>query len=304
MIGERELYMSQQLANQTATKAPESPAMKSWKEFMGRLLSNKSAVTGGILIILLAILAIVGPFVAPYGINEQNFAAKLQGPSAEYWFGTDNFGRDVFSRILHGMHLTFIIGFASVAIAGTVGTVIGIVSGYYGGKTDSIIMRFVDVLLAFPGIILALAIVATLGSGIQNVIIAISIGSIPVFARIARGSTLSVKKLEYIDAVKALGASDARIIFKHVLPNTMSPLIVQTTLSIATGVLAAAGLSFLGLGAPSPTPEWGAMLNEGKNFMFNAGHLTYAPGLAIVVFVLAFNIFGDGLRDALDPKLK
>lgn len=296
--------MSQQLANQTPQKATVSPAMKSWKEFMGRLLSNKSAVTGGILIILLAILAIIGPFVAPFGVNEQNFADKLQGPSSTYWFGTDNFGRDVFSRILHGMHLTFIIGFASVALAATVGTTVGIISGYYGGKIDSILMRIIDVFLAFPGIILALAIVATLGPGLQNVIIAISIGSFPVFARIARGSALSVKKLEYIDAIKALGASDTRIIFKHVLPNTLSPLIVQTTLSIATGVLAAAGLSFLGLGAPAPTPEWGAMLNEGKNFMFNAGHLTYAPGLAIVIFVLAFNIFGDGLRDALDPKLK
>ncbi|SDC70080.1 ABC transporter permease [Shouchella lonarensis] len=296
--------MARQTEIQPAPMASERPFVKSWKAFFGRLITNKSAIVGGSLIILLGILAIIGPYIAPQSLNEQNFAVKLQGPSAEFWFGTDAFGRDVLSRILHGMSITFIIGFGSVALAGIVGTTFGIISGYYGGKTDTIIMRIVDVFLAFPGIILALAIVATLGPGLENVIYAIAIGSFPVFARIARGSTLAVKKLEYIDAVKALGASDTRIIIKHILPNVLSPLIVQTTLSIATGVLAAAGLSFLGLGAQPPSPEWGAMLNAGRSYMYDAPHLTYAPGIAIALFVLAFNIFGDGLRDALDPKLK
>ncbi|AST95605.1 ABC transporter permease [Shouchella clausii] len=296
--------MSQDTASQPIGQVAQKPWVRNWKAFLGRLLSNKSAVFGGSLIIILAILAVIGPWIAPQGINEQDFALKLQGPSSEHWFGTDDFGRDVFSRILHGLSITFRIGFVSVAIAGTVGTVIGIISGYYGGKIDAIIMRIMDILLAFPSIILALAIVATLGPGLNNIILAVAISAFPVFARIARGSTLSVKKLEYIDAVKALGASDTRIIFKHILPNTMSPLIVQSTLSIATGVLSAAGLSFLGLGVSPPSPEWGAMLNSGKVYMFQAPHMTYAPGLAIVLFVLAFNLFGDGLRDALDPKTK
>ncbi|ALA52853.1 ABC transporter permease [Shouchella clausii] len=296
--------MSQDTASQPIGQVAQKPWVRNWKAFLGRLLSNKSAVFGGSLIIILAILAVIGPWIAPQGINEQDFALKLQGPTTEHWFGTDDFGRDVFSRILHGLSITFRIGFVSVAIAGTVGTVIGIISGYYGGKLDAIIMRIMDILLAFPSIILALAIVATLGPGLNNIILAVAISAFPVFARIARGSTLSVKKLEYIDAVKALGASDTRIIFKHILPNTMSPLIVQSTLSIATGVLSAAGLSFLGLGVSPPSPEWGAMLNSGKVYMFQAPHMTYAPGLAIVLFVLAFNLFGDGLRDALDPKTK
>ncbi|WP_144557367.1 ABC transporter permease [Shouchella miscanthi] len=289
---------------ETKSENTKSPFIRNWTDFLKRLLTNKSAITGGSLILILAIIAIVGPHFAPEGINEHTYENRLMGPSAENWFGTDQYGRDIFSRILHGMSTTFVIGFASVALAGSVGVAIGVISGYYGGRLDAFIMRIMDVLLAFPGIILALAIVATLGAGIENIILAIAISSFPVFARIARGSTLSVRKLEYIDAVRALGASDGRIIFKHILPNTLSPIIVQTTLSIATGVLAAAGLSFLGLGAPEPSPEWGSMLNDGRNYMYQAPHMTYAPGIAIVLFVIAFNVFGDGLRDALDPKLK
>ncbi|GAF15327.1 dipeptide transport system permease protein DppC [Bacillus sp. JCM 19046] len=297
--------MSQNTSVQKTTpKKAQSPFIRNWKAFLKRLVTNNSAIIGGSLIIILAILAIIGPNIASEGINQHDYTKQLLGPTAENWFGTDQYGRDILSRILHGMSTTFIIGFGSVAIAASVGITIGVISGYYGGIIDTIVMRIMDILLAFPSIVLALAIVATLGSGLENIILAIAVSSFPVFARIARGSTLAVRKLEYIDAVRALGASDGRIIFKHILPNTLSPLIVQTTLSIATGVLAAAGLSFLGLGAPEPSPEWGSMLNDGRNYMYQAPHMTYFPGLAIVLFVIAFNIFGDGIRDALDPKLK
>src|SRR6185437_7326654 len=195
-------------------------------------------------------------------------------------------------------------GFFSVVIGGVIGVLFGVVSGYYGGTLDTVIMRIMDILLAFPGIILALAIVSVLGGSLTNVIIAVGVFSIPAFARIVRGSTLTVRKLEYIDAMRALGATDARIIFKHILPNVVSPIIVQATLRIATAVLTASGLSFLGLGAQPPEPEWGAMLNDGRTYMKTAPHLMLFPGMMIAIVVLAFNIFGDGLRDALDPKMK
>ena len=246
---------------------------------------------------------LVGPWLTTQSPTDIQVLNKLKPPSAEHWFGTDNFGRDIFTRIIHGMALTLKVGFLSVAMGGSVGVVLGIVSGYYGGKIDTIIMRVMDVLLAFPGILLALAIVSVLGGSLTNVIIAVGLFSVPAFARIVRGSTLSVRKLEYIDAVKALGATDFRIIFKHILPNVMSPIIVQATLRIATAVLTASGLSFLGLGAQPPAPEWGAMLNDGRTYMSNAPHLILFPGMMIVLVVLAFNIFGDGLRDALDPKM-
>ncbi|GEK90780.1 ABC transporter permease [Alkalibacterium kapii] len=222
----------------------------------------------------------------------------------EHWFGTDHHGRDIFSRIIHGMSITLRVGFSSVLMGMTIGVSLGIVAGYYGKWVDTIIMRLMDVLLAFPGILLALAIVSVLGGSINNVIISVGIFSIPVFARISRGSTLEIRELEYIEAVKALGASDFRIIGKHILPNILAPIIVQATLNIATSVLTASGLSFLGMGAQPPTPEWGAMLSDGRNYMWDAPHVATIPGLAIVVVVLSFNIFGDGLRDALDPKTK
>ncbi|WP_156290130.1 nickel transporter permease [Oceanobacillus salinisoli] len=283
---------------------PSNPKTKKWIDIFDKLRKNKSAMVGAALIIFLLLVAIFGPFFSPYSPNTQDMLNKLQPPSSDHWFGTDNFGRDIFSRIIHGTWITLFVGFSSVALGATVGTLLGIISGYYGGRLDSIIMRCMDVLLAFPGILLALAIVSILGGSLVNVIIAIAISSIPIFARITRGSTLSVKKLEYIDAMKALGASDRRIIFKHIFPNITSPIIVQATLYIATAVLSASGLSFLGLGAQPPTPEWGAMLSDGRNFLYNAPHVAFFPGIAIVVAVLAFNMFGDGLRDAFDPKSK
>lgn len=281
-----------------------SPQMESFIAVMKRLFKNKAAVVGGIIIALFILVAILGPRLVERDPNALNFVDKLQGPSKEYWFGTDHFGRDIFSRIIHGARLTLLVGISSVAVGGLIGILIGIISGYYGKRLDTISMRLMDILLAFPGMLLALAIVSALGGGIQNVILAVALFSVPAFARIVRGSTLQVKKLEYIDAVRALGASDMRIIFRHILPNILSPIIVQATMRIATAILTASGLAFLSLGAPPPTPEWGAMLNDGRTYMNNAGHMVLIPGIAIVIVVLAFNIFGDGLRDALDPKMK
>ncbi|WP_158734970.1 ABC transporter permease [Alteribacillus sp. YIM 98480] len=283
---------------------PPNPHVESFKNVLKRLKKNKAAMVGGFLILFFIVVSIIGPFFTPFDPSEQNHVNKLAGPSLEHWFGTDHHGRDIFSRIIHGMSITLYIGFFSVLIGAVIGVLFGIVSGYFGGKMDAVIMRIMDVLLAFPGILLALGIVSVLGGSLNNVIISVGIFSVPAFARIVRGSTLSVKKLEYIDAVRALGASHFRIIFRHVLPNVMSPIIVQATLRMATAVLTASGLSFLGLGAQPPTPEWGAMLSDGRNYMWDAGHVAFFPGIAIVVVVLAFNIFGDGLRDALDPKMK
>lgn len=281
-----------------------NPRAEAFKTFMKRLMKNKAAVVGGIVILFIILVGILGPFLVKTDPNAQNILNKLQPPSKEHWFGTDNFGRDIFSRIVNGTKLTLTVGFLSVFIGGTIGVILGIVAGYYGGAIDTITMRLMDILLAFPGILLALAIVSVLGGSLVNVIIAVGIFSVPAFARIVRGSTLQVKKLEYIDAVRALGASDIRIIFKHILPNILSPIIVQATMRIATAILTASGLAFLGLGAQPPTPEWGAMLSDGRTYMHNAGHMVLIPGMMIVVVVLAFNIFGDGLRDALDPKMK
>lgn len=285
-------------------KKKQHPRVEAFKNFMYRFRKNKAALIGGILILSFIVIAIVGPFFTPYTFEEQEMTNKLASPSAENWFGTDHFGRDIFSRVIHGMKITLYIGFFSVILGGTVGVFLGIISGYYGRKIDVIIMRCMDVLLAFPGILLALAIVSVLGGSLNNVVIAVAVFSVPVFARIVRSSTLEVKNLEYIDAIKALGASDVRIISRHILPNVLSPLIVQATLNIATAILAASGLSFLGLGADQPTPEWGLMLSDGRNYLFKAPHVAFFPGVAIVCVVLAFNILGDGLRDALDPKMK
>lgn len=285
-------------------KKVDSPFMRSLKDFYSKLRKNKSALVGGYLIIALVIIALIGPHLTSQNPNAVNYGVKFATPSAEHWFGTDHHGRDIFTRVIHGLGITMGIGFTATILGGIVGIFLGIISGYYGGKLDTIIMRSMDILLAFPGILLALALISILGANLQNVIIAVAIFAIPTFARIVRGSTLATRNLEYIDAMKALGASDARIIFKHIFPNILSPIIVQGSLFIATSVLSASGLSFLGMGAQPPSPELGALLSDGRDFMWEAGHIALFPGLAIMLIVLAFNIFGDGLRDALDPKTK
>ncbi len=278
--------------------------ISSWRIIYKRLRRNRAALIGGYLILFLIIVAIIGPLLTVHDPFRVDYATKLLPPSAEHWLGTDHNGRDIFTRLIHGTSITLYIGFLSVLVGLLIGVPLGIISGYYGKILDSIIMRCIDVLLAFPGILLAIALVSVLGGSITNVIIAVGVFSVPGFARIVRGSTMAVIKLEYIDAVRALGASDSRIIIRHILPNIISPIIVQATIRIAIAILIASGLSFLGLGAQPPTPEWGAMLSQGRSYMFDHPHVALFPGLAIVSAVLAFNLFGDGLRDAFDPQSK
>ncbi|MDF2067656.1 ABC transporter permease subunit [Bacillus sp. Cr_A10] len=275
-----------------------------WKSFFWTIGQNKAAMVGGVIIFLYISLTFLAPILAPYDPYEINLQDKLQSPSLSHWMGTDDKGRDILSRILYGSRLSLGVGFSSVFFGAFFGIILGLIAGYYGKWLDTIISRCLDVMLAFPGILLALAIISALGPSLINVTIAVGVFSIPLFARIVRGSTMEVKKLEYIDAIRTLGANDLIIIFRHILPNILSPIIVQGSLRLATAILSAAGLSFLGLGAQPPSPEWGAMLSSGRDFIFSAPYMAVFPGLMISVLVLGFNLFGDGLRDALDPRMK
>lgn len=274
------------------------------KSKISKVASNIQVVMGAIIILTLAFIAIFAPLIAPMDPIDIVVQRRLQGPSAYHFLGTDELGRDVLSRIIFGTRISLLIGVVSTTFGAILGVTLGIISGYYGNKVDSIIMRIIDIMLAFPGILLALGIVAVLGPSTFNTIIAVSIFAVPNFARITRGSVLSIKKLEYIDAIKAIGANDFRILTRHILPNIMSPIVVQATLYIASAIVIAASLSFLGLGTQPPTPEWGTMLASGREFLRQAPHLTMYPGIFILIAVLGFNLIGDGLRDALQPKGK
>lgn len=276
-----------------------------WREFWRRFRRQPVAMTAGLFIILLIAVAFVAPWLAPFDAeNYFDYDRLTEGPSAMHWFGVDSLGRDIFSRVLLGTRLSLISGFFSVAIGAAIGTVLGLLAGYYEGWWDRIIMRISDVLFAFPGILLAIAVVAIMGSGMANVVIAVAIFSIPAFARLVRGNTLVLKQMTYIESARSIGASDVTIILRHILPGTLSSVVVYFTMRIGTSIITAASLSFLGLGAQPPTPEWGAMLNEARADMVMAPHVAIFPSLAIFLTVLAFNLLGDGLRDALDPKLK
>ncbi|MFD2830792.1 ABC transporter permease [Corticicoccus populi] len=274
------------------------------KDFGERLFHNKVAVIGGVIVLFYIIVALLAPILSPYDPYAINLENRMQGPTWEHLMGTDDKGRDILSRIIYGSRLSMGVGFAAVLFGAFFGIIMGLIAGYYGGIVDSVISRILDIMLAFPGILLALAIISALGPSLFNVMVAVGIFSVPLFARIARGSTMEVRNLEYIDAIKTLGANDATIIFKHIFPNILSPLIIQGTLRLATAILSAAGLSFLGLGAQPPSSEWGTMLSSGRDFLFSAPHIAIFPGLAIALLVMAFNLFGDGLRDALDPRMK
>ncbi|WP_430483047.1 ABC transporter permease [Rossellomorea marisflavi] len=270
---------------------------------MKRLLKNKLAIIGLIIILLQVVMAIAAPVITIHSPFKQNLAqSELPLFSEGHFLGTDNFGRDLWSRIVYGARISLLVGITAVGLGLAGGVTLGLIAGYYR-RLDGIIMRIVDLLFAFPGILLAMLIIAVLGTSLVNVAIAISIWSIPTCARIVRGSVLSVKKQEYVQAMKSLGASDFRILVKHILPNCSAPIIVFATMRMATAILSTASLSYLGLGAQPPTPEWGAMISQGQDFMWTSPHMTIVPGIAIMLIVFAFNVVGDGLRDALDPNM-
>ena len=283
-----------------------------WADAWRRFKKNKMAVISLIFLLCLALIGII-TLVIDWVTNDsiydtlvisQNLTQRFEPPSSSHILGLDEFGRDILLRILWGTRYSLFMSIAAVLAAGIVGIVIGAVAGYYGGRVDNVIMRLMDVVLSLPYMLLAIAIVAALGPGLVNVVISIAIGYVPEFARITRASVMTIREREFIEAAKAVGASDRKIIFQQILPNAMAPLIVEVTMAIAGAILSIAGLSFLGLGIQPPLPEWGAMLTNARGYIRDAWHITVFPGLVILVTILALNIIGDGLRDALDPKLK
>ncbi len=275
-----------------------------WSDAAARLVQNRGAAAGGLVFLLIVAVAAAAPRLAPDNPIGLNVSESLEPPGAHHWLGTDQFGRDILSRIIYGARVSVAMGFVAVAISVAGGSILGLLSGYYGGNVDMAIMRVVDVMLAFPGILLALVIIAVLGPNLGSAMVAVGISGMPVFIRVVRGSALAVRELQYVEAARVAGCGDVRIIFRHVLPNVLAPVIVLVTHGIPGAIISGAALSYLGLGIRPPTPDWGAMLSEGRSFMSTAWWLSTFPGLAIVTIVLAINLFGDGLRDALDPRLK
>jgi len=289
----------------TTTVALPSEVRTPWTEFWRKFKKQHVAVVAGAFVALLVVAAILAPWIAPYDAeNFFDYDSLNALPSLKHWFGVDSLGRDIFSRILVGSRISLTAGFVSVAVGAVVGTALGLLAGYYEGYWDRIIMRICDVLFAFPGILLAIGIVAILGGGMINVIIAVAIFSIPTFARLVRGNTLALKHLTFVEAARSIGASDWTIVTRHIFPGTIAAVVVYFSLRIGTSSITAASLSFIGMGAQPPTPEWGAMLNEARADMMTSPHVALFPSLAIFLTVLAFNLLGDGLRDALDPKLE
>lgn len=277
-----------------------------WQEAIRRLLKNKGAIIGMLFLVVLVAAAILSGFIFDYDevVIGQDIANRLQWPSAQHIFGTDDLGRDIFVRILYGARYSLIIGCGSVIIGLVLGVILGSLAGYYGGAVDQVVMRATDILYAIPNIMIAVVIVSLLGASTLNLLLALCVTCATSFARIARASVMTLRDQEYIEAAQAMGLPTWKIILKHVLPNTLAPIIVQVTLLIGTTIIAASSLSFLGIGVPSPAPEWGAMLSGGRSYIRTSSYICVIPGLAIMLTVLALNLLGDGLRDALDPKLK
>ncbi len=269
-----------------------------------RLAKNKMAMAGLAFILFMVVVAILSPWIAPYSYEAQDLDHVFSMPSKEHWFGTDNLGRDIFSRIMYGGRYSLRIGFISAGVAALGGVTLGSIAGYYGGRVDTVIMRILDVFQSVPSLLMSIAIAASLGPGFTNCIIALSVSTMPAYARMTRASFLNVREMEYVEAARSINAGDFRIIRKHVLPNAISPMLVQATMGVASGILGAAALSFLGLGVQPPEPEWGAMLSAGRNYIRDYWHVVLFPGITIMLTILSLNMLGDGLRDALDPRLK
>ena len=284
--------------------ALDQVGQRQWRRFARRFLRSRNVMAGSLVLLAVITLVALAPAMSPYEPTQQFRRHRLEPPSADFLLGTDNLGRDILTRILYGGQVSLQVGIVSVAIGATLGTLLGLLAGYLGGWADVLIMRFIDMMLAFPGILLALVIIAVLGRNLQNVMIAVGLSSIPVYTRVVRGSTLALKQVDFIVAAQALGGSSARIMARHILPNVLAPIIVVATNGVAGAIIAGAALSFLGLGQQPPDPEWGLMLNEGREFIRVAAWVTTYPGLAIMITVLSINLLGDGLRDILDPRLK
>ncbi|QDH22206.1 nickel transporter permease [Saccharibacillus brassicae] len=275
-----------------------------WRDAARSFTRNKTAVVGLCLVLFFVLLALIAPLIMPYDYKAQVLTDRLKPPSGDHWFGTDDLGRDIFSRVIYGARISLLVGLLSVVGSIVVGTLLGIIAGFYGKWVDMLISRVFDILLAFPGILLAIAIVAILGPSLQNALYAIAIVNVPTYGRLVRSRVLSLRQEEFITAARALGANDGRILFRHILPNSLTPIIVQGTLGVATAIIEAAGLGFLGLGAQPPDPEWGKMLSDSRQFIQTAPWTVIFPGLCILLTSLGFNLMGDGLRDTFDPKMK
>jgi peptide/nickel transport system permease protein len=280
------------------------PAPTPWTAARRRFLNSRPGLAGAVVLLVVTLAAVFAAQVSPYDPKRQDFRVEHEPPSAAHWMGTDEFGRDMLSRVIWGAQASLQAGATAATIALGVGLVLGMVAAYYGGRADNVIMRVMDVILAFPYILLAIAVVAILGPGLRNAMIAIGIVYVPHYARVVRGAVLSVRARDYVEAARALGARDGRIMWQHVLPNTLAPVIVQTTLNVGSAIIDTAGLSFLGLGTQPPTPDWGNMLSAGRSYVIDSPWIATFPGLAILVTVLAFNLMGDALRDAFDPRLR
>ncbi|MBI4279566.1 MAG: ABC transporter permease [Armatimonadetes bacterium] len=287
-----------------ASSRRPAPARGRVAIFFRLLRRNRAAVGGGIVILAIILLTLLAPVVAPYPYQRQDFSKYLAPPARAHLFGTDEQGRDILSRVIYGGRVSLPLGLIAVSIAAVFGFVFGATAGYFGGWTDTAVMRGMDIMLAFPTILLALAIITILGPGVTNTMIAVGISAIPVYTRVVRGTVLSVKQMEYVSAAQAVGASRLRIIARHILPNSFAPVMVLATTGTATAIITSAALSFIGLGAQPPTPEWGSLLSSGREYLRHAPWMSIFPGLAIMVAVMAINLLGDGLRDALDPRLR
>ncbi len=281
-----------------------APTFSFWRYTLQRIVSNPLGLIGAIVVLGTTIVAIFAPWLAPFDPYEQDLVNALSGPSAEHLFGQDDLGRDIFSRVIYGARISLKVGFITVLVSAFVGIVIGAISGYVGGWTDEVLMRITDIMLAFPGILLAIGIMAILGPSLNNVLIALCLVGWKGYARLVRGEVLKEKGKEYVQAARSLGYSRTRVIFAHLLPNTLNPVLVMATLGMASMIIAEAGLSFLGLGTQPPIPSWGGMLSEGRQYILQAPHLTTFPGIAIMILVLGISFLGDALRDALDPHIK
>ena len=275
-----------------------------FQETWTRLKKNKVAFASLFILLILFLIAVFADLIAPYSYSEQNLTNILQKPSSEHWFGTDQYGRDIFSRVIYGSRISLSVGFVAVGVALLAGGILGAIAGFYGGRVDNVIMRCMDILLSIPSVLLALAIVAAFGTSIINLMIATWISTVPSYARLIRAEILSIKDQEYIEAARAVGTNDFIIITKHIIPNCLAPILVQATFGVATAILTVAGLSFVGLGLQPPIPEWGSMLSDVRAYIRGYAYMMVPPAVAIAITVFCLNSLGDGLRDALDPKLR